>query len=100
MQEERIAIGSTPAFIAGQSTQETVGEPSGYARYNHTFREYNYDLLINFDKNLNENLNLKALLGGNIRRTQDASILAKTNGGIVIPHFYALSNSVNPLSPP
>ena len=43
MQEERIAIGSTPAFIAGQSTQETVGEPSGYSRYNHTFREYNYE---------------------------------------------------------
>lgn len=100
MQEERIAVGSTPALIAGQSTQETVGEPSGYAKYNHSFREYNYDLLVNFDKNISKDLNVKALLGGNIRRTQDASNLAKTNGGIVIPHFYALSNSVNPLSPP
>ncbi len=99
LQEERVAVGSIPALISGQSTDEE-GEPSGYARYNHSFREYNYDLLINFDKNLSDNLNLKALIGGNIRQTQDASILAKTNGGIVIPRFYSLSTSLNPLSPP
>lgn len=99
LQEERVAVGSIPALISGQSTQEQ-GEPSGYARYNHSYREYNYDLLINFDKNLSQDLNLRVLVGGNIRQTQDASILAKTNGGIVIPRFYSLSNSINPLSPP
>src|SRR4029077_15769242 len=64
------------------------------------FHETNYDMLANFDKNLTENLNLKALFGGNIRQTYVSSTQAKTNGGLVVPHFYALSNSLNQVSPP
>lgn len=81
LQEERKAVGS-------------VGVPY-YSRFNHSWNETNYDLLINFDKNLTTDINLKALLGGNIRRQHDESIYARTNGGLVVPGFYSLSNSVS-----
>ncbi|MEO5996673.1 MAG: SusC/RagA family TonB-linked outer membrane protein, partial [Chitinophagaceae bacterium] len=82
--EERVAVGS-------------VGIPA-YTQYNHTFREINYDLLITADKNLSDNFNLKGLLGTNLRRSNNNSTYATTNGGLVVPGLYALSNSVNPLN--
>ena len=70
-------------------------ETASFSRYNATFTETNYDLLLNFDKNLGHQFNLKALLGNNIRQDVNSSISAATNGGLVVPGFYALSNSVN-----
>ena len=85
-QEERSAVGSvSPAF---------------YGRYNRTFREYNYDLMANIDKDLTSDLNLKAVLGTNIRRTEVSSIYSSTNGGLVVPRLYSLANSKNPPSAP
>lgn len=84
LHEERVAVGS-------------VAVPS-YTRYTRTFRELNYDLIANFDKNLSEDFNLKALLGTNLRRSNVSSVFAQTNGGLVVPGLYALSNSFSPLN--
>jgi TonB-linked SusC/RagA family outer membrane protein len=70
------------------------GTPA-YSRVNYGFAETNYDLLINFDKNLTNKLNLKALVGSNIRQDNINSLSAATNGGLVVPGLYALNNSVN-----
>ncbi|MDB5191934.1 MAG: rane protein [Segetibacter sp.] len=86
LQEERVSVGSH--------------EVSSYNRFNRTFREANYDLLANFDKDLNADFNLKALIGLNIRRTTTNSIFAETNGGLVVPNLYSLSNSLNPINAP
>jgi TonB-linked SusC/RagA family outer membrane protein len=72
----------------------TYGTPS-YSRLNASNSETNYDFLANFDKNLTDNLNLKALLGTNVRQVQYQSISAATNGGLVVPGLYELANSVN-----
>jgi TonB-linked SusC/RagA family outer membrane protein len=93
--EERVAVGSIAMSILGEDFGAD-GEGSGYGRLDRTFKETNYDLLINFDRNISENFNLKALVGGNIRQTDINSISAKTNGGLISPHLYALSNSLNP----
>jgi len=86
LDEERYDVGS-------------IGVPY-YSRYNHSYSETNYDLLANVDKNISNDFNLKALLGGNIRRDYENSIFASTNGGLIIPGLYSLSNTVNaPLSP-
>lgn len=71
-----------------------------YSRYNLTFREYNYDFLANFDKNLNDDLNLKVLAGANLRQNNINSVFASTNGGLIIPGLYVLSNSSNPITAP
>ncbi|MDX2305929.1 MAG: SusC/RagA family TonB-linked outer membrane protein [Microscillaceae bacterium] len=86
LQEERYAVGSL--------------SPSQYARYNRNFREYNYDLILNFNKKFGENFSIRGLLGGNIRRTIIETIYASTNGGLVVPNLYSLSNSLNPVNPP
>jgi TonB-linked SusC/RagA family outer membrane protein len=96
IQEERLAVGSLPLSLAGGSGNDA----SGYSRYNLSYREYNYSGIINFDKNVTNNLNVKALAGADRRQNNISSILATTNGGLVIPHFYALTNSLNPISAP
>ena len=96
IQEERLAIGSLPLSLAGG----TGNDASGYSRYNLSYREYNYSGILNFDKNVTRNLNIKALAGADRRQDNISSILAATNGGLVVPHFYALANSLNPISAP
>ncbi|MEO6868395.1 MAG: SusC/RagA family TonB-linked outer membrane protein, partial [Ginsengibacter sp.] len=96
IQEERLAVGSLPLSLAGG----TGNDASGYSRYNLSFREYNYSGILNFDKNITNNLNVKALVGGDRRQDNISSILAATNGGLVVPHLYALTNSLNPISAP
>ena len=81
LEEERQAVGSVTT--------------SSYSRFNRSYRETNYDLLFNFNKDLSEDLNLKGLLGTNIRRQNTSSIRAVTNGGLIVPKVYALSNSLN-----
>ena len=99
MHEERNAVGSIPSFLASDPSPRTA-PASGYSRFNRTFNEYNWDALLNFDKNVTNDLNVKALIGGNIRQTSINSILAGTNGGLVVPKLYSLSNSVNPINAP
>ncbi len=86
LQEERNAIGSV--------------DPASYNRFNRHFEEINYDLMANFDKDLNEDFNLKALLGTNMRRSKVNSVFAATQGGLVVPRLYTLANSLNPLGAP
>ncbi len=81
MQEERQAVGSVTT--------------SSYSRFNRSYRETNYDLLLNMDKDLSTDFNFKALLGTNLRRQRTESIRATTNGGLIVPEVYALSNSLN-----
>jgi len=94
MREERLAVGSIPSSILGEAFGADA-EASGYGRFDRNFRETNYDLLATFDKNISTNFNLKALLGGNIRQTYISDVSSKTNGGLIIPRLYSLSNSLN-----
>jgi TonB-linked SusC/RagA family outer membrane protein len=81
LQEERQAVGSVTT--------------SSYSRFNRSYRETNYDLLLNFNKELSKDFDLKGLLGTNIRRQHTSTIRAITNGGLIVPKVYALSNSLN-----
>jgi TonB-linked SusC/RagA family outer membrane protein len=89
LQEERVAVGS----IANNGTAK-------YDRFDRNFREMNYDLFLNFNKNFSDDFSLKALIGGNIRHAQTSSIFAATQGGLVVPGLYSLSNTVSAISAP
>lgn len=84
--EERIAVGSI--------------DVSNYTRTNLSFRETNFDLMANLEKDISKDLTLRGLIGTNIRRQRVQSIAASTNGGLVIQRLYSLSNSKNPISAP
>ena len=89
LQEERVAVGS----IANNGTAK-------YDRFDRNFREMNYDLFLNYNKNFSDDFSLKGLIGGNIRHAQTSSIFAATQGGLVVPGLYSLSNTVSPISAP
>ncbi|NML21685.1 SusC/RagA family TonB-linked outer membrane protein [Pseudoflavitalea sp. G-6-1-2] len=86
IQEERRAIGSSGV--------------ANYRRNNRFRREMNYDLMLSFDKNITNDINIKALAGTNIRTEKFSSIFAQTNGGLVVPRLYTLNNSKNNPVPP
>lgn len=85
-QEERLAIG-------GSDIPE-------YSRFDRVYSEANYDLILNFRKDITPDLKLTGLLGGNLRRQYRNSIRSTTNGGLSYPDLYSLSNSVNPINAP
>ncbi len=86
LQEERINVGSS--------------DVSAYSRKNNNIGEYNYDMMLNFNKDLSDKLNLEGNLGVNVRRNKQNSIFAATNGGLNLAGLYALSNSVSPINAP
>jgi TonB-linked SusC/RagA family outer membrane protein len=79
LQEERIAVGSQAVPF--------------YSRFDRTFAARNYDMMANFDKNLTEDINLKALIGTNLNRTDIKSIFQSTSGGLIVPGLYSIANS-------
>lgn len=87
--ETRLAVGSLPQAF-GQSNN-TIS--SGYGRRDILQTETNYDLMVNYKFDITDNINLSGVVGGNIRRNYYNSIYASTEGGLIVPGIYALSNS-------
>jgi len=98
LQEERRAVGSVPGRIGIDNVPVSVG--SGYVRRDNTFSEYNYDLMLNFKKKINESFNLNGVIGFNERRTNNTYFSNGTIGGLIVPRVYSLQNSVGTLSLP
>lgn len=83
IQEERVAVGSV--------------EIPGYTRRNRNVSETNIDMILSANKSFgsNDEFSFNGRLGSNIRRNSVDAISASTNGGLVVPGVYALSNSSN-----
>ena len=94
----RVSLDNYTDFREQRNASGTVGVP-GYQVYNGSFKEYNYDFLATVNKDLSRDLNLKALVGTNLRQDYLSNITDATNGGLVIPGFYAISNSLNTVNP-
>jgi TonB-linked SusC/RagA family outer membrane protein len=95
----RVSVDSYSELREERKAVSTIGV-SSYKRTNNNFSESNYDLMANFDKNISPSLTLKGVLGTNIRKNHFESIVAITNGGLIVPRLYALSNSKSPLEAP
>lgn len=81
LQDERRAVGTTGV--------------SSYSRRNTGWNETDFDLIGSVNKNFGEDFNFKAVAGTNIRKQRYQDIAAATNGGLVVPGVYSLSNSLN-----
>ncbi len=91
MIDERRAVGSLPdAMSIGPATGN---QPSGYAVVNQRRNEENYDFIGTYKDNLSENVQLTALLGGNINVQSFYSNGQSTQGGLYIPGVYSVANS-------
>lgn len=83
--EERIDVGS-----------------SGVSEYTSAQRrtsEFNYDLMGNFNYAFSDDFTFDGLIGLNVRVNKLNSLEAGTNGGLVTPGLFTLSNSANALTP-
>jgi TonB-linked SusC/RagA family outer membrane protein len=96
LQEERKAIGS----VAGELGVNRPDVTSGYSRFTRSFIETNFDLILKFNKNLGESFNLGAYAGTNLRKTSVDQVFESTDGGLIVPRLYALSNSQNAMQAP
>ncbi len=95
----RVSLDDYTEFIEYHTAIGSIHQ-AGYTRTNSSFNETNYDLLLNFDKKLSDDLHLKALLGANVRQNTVSSIYAATSGGLVVPGLYSLANSVQTAAAP
>lgn len=88
IREERIAVGSVDVPM--------------YYKYTRSFYERNYDFILSFNKALGTDgkISLDGNLGTNIRRQQSTETEGQTNGGLIVPGVYSLSNGVNGMIAP
>ena len=96
IQEERRAVGSIASeFGVPDADLARLDQKSGYQRFDRTYRENNYDFILNFKRDFGS-INMTGLIGGTINRINTGSTLASTQGGLIVPGVYSLSNSVDP----
>lgn len=86
LQEERFAIGSI--------------DPSEYMKYERQFEQYSNDVILSFNRDISESVSFDGLAGMSVLNRKIISTSSETNGGLVVPGVYALSNSVSALAPP
>lgn len=88
IREERIAVGSV--------------DPGSYYKFNRSFTERNYDLIMSFNKKFgaDDKIDFSGNVGTNLRRSNVTSTESETNGGLVVPGVYSLANSVSGIEAP
>ena len=86
---------SVDTYAEAQQERRAVGSAgvSSYSRFDRNYNETNYDLLATVNKKINEDFGFNGLAGINIRRNTVSTIFSQTNGGLVVPQLYAISNS-------
>lgn len=95
----RISIDSYSQLIEERINKTSI-EISEYEQQRQNFTEFNYDVLANYSQQLNESFRISGVVGMNIRRNHTQGFTASTNGGLVVPGLYSLSNSINSIEYP
>lgn len=94
--EQRLATGSLAQGFGASGNSVS----SGYSRQNFTDTEANFDLFANYKFNITDDINVSGVVGGNVRRNTRDNLYASTEGGLVVPGLYSLSNSLNSVVAP
>lgn len=91
-QRANIAVGT------GSKGANLFDDQPGYRVEDRVRSEYNYDLILNYSKDLSDDIDLVALAGYSLRVQNWDHTRANTNGGLNFPGIFSLSNSANPLT--
>ncbi|SEK34426.1 SusC/RagA family TonB-linked outer membrane protein [Parapedobacter koreensis] len=83
------------SYIQEDRRNNMTRVPARYTNYTSNFIETNYDLMLNFNKDLSTKFNLNGVLGTNIRRSKFQSVFNTTNNGLIVEKLFAISNSLN-----
>ena len=90
LREERRAVGSvpTPFGVPGGGDQS-----SGYFNSNRRFMETNVDVIATYNTDLGSDFNLNVMGGFNYRHNKTTEVNGSTNGGLIVPGLYSLTNA-------
>ena len=91
-QRANIAVGT------GGKGANLFDDQPGYQVQNRVRSEYNYDFILNYTRDLSDDLDMVALAGYNLRVQNWDHTTAQTNGGLNFPDIFSLSNSANALT--
>lgn len=89
-------------FLRGDMYTQSIEERSAfggrrvpsYANGKYQNREFNYELLAQYDKSFGD-LTLNANLGGNIYKRKYTEVTGATAGGLISPNYFTLAASVD-----
>lgn len=93
--EERLASGSILQSFGNSGNNAD----SGYSKQNIQSSETNFDVIGNYKFEITDNIDVSGVVGGNVRRNYYESEYASTEGGLIVPGLYALSNSKGSVLP-
>ena len=86
------------AVDTGGKGANLFDDQPGYQVEDRVRSEYNYDFILNYSRDLSDNLDMVALAGYNLRVQNWDHTRANTNGGLNFPDIFSLSNSANALT--
>ncbi len=86
LQEERKAVGSLDLAY--------------YKKYLRTFEQYTTDLILNYNFDFSDHIDVHGLIGAGSKNTRINSTSLSTNGGLILPGIYSLDNSASLLQAP
>ncbi|QZE15808.1 SusC/RagA family TonB-linked outer membrane protein [Halosquirtibacter laminarini] len=82
--DERTAYGSQATSAYSEVVRQSV--------------ENNFEMMVNFNKQLTDDISLTALAGANLRTNEYYSNSTATSGGLVLPGLYTTTNSKDPVT--
>jgi TonB-linked SusC/RagA family outer membrane protein len=95
----------TPNILQNSATQTGLKAAYGTGQYYGNFtnniwkpNETNFELQANYNKRFNDVISLDAMAGANLRKDVFRVVGASTVDGLVVPDYFALSNSVSTVS--
>jgi len=84
--------------INSRTAVGSQAQPS-YSESDRNFQELNYEGRLHYDTStMDDKLSINAIVGANRRDNEFNLLSANTNGGLVVPGFYNISNSANNVS--
>tara|TARA_R110002050_G_scaffold149463_1_gene276014 strand:+ start:42910 stop:46203 length:3294 start_codon:yes stop_codon:yes gene_type:complete len=100
LREERRAVGSiaTPFGVPAAGQITPASQNSGYYRSDRRFNENNVDVILTYNKDINSDFNLNVMGGTNYRANKMTQVSASTNGGLIVPELYALTNAASQIN--
>lgn len=95
--------------FSNYNLRTTQKEPKSYIRGFNDYSDGNYfvnnesnfnfntDAILSYNKDINENISINAIAGGAYRTAQYQQSSINTDG-LIVPNFYSISNSLNPVT--
>ena len=88
------AYADTYSLLINERTAVGSQAQPAYSQEDRVFQELNYEGRLHYDKNLLDNkLSINSFVGMNRRDNEFSQLSAFTNGGLVVPGLYNISNS-------